>query len=85
MSQDLAGNLKGLAPLEIKSLTKLFSRRLNKESIVSLDLAREMLTLATRISRQIGIIATRDGKVVEVIVGTKEILYLPDLGRYRLG
>ena len=32
-----------------------------------------------------GVLVSREGKVEEVFVGTREILYLPDLGRYRLG
>jgi GTP-binding protein HflX len=85
MSQELSGNLKGLAPSELKALNKLFGRRVDRSELVSFELSREMLELATALNRQIGLLIGRDGKVAEVIVGTKEIIYLPDLGRYRVG
>lgn len=85
MSQDISGNIKGLAASELKSLHKLYGRRTDKSEILTLDLAREILEIATNLNRQIGLLIGRDGKVAEVIVGTKEILYLPDLGRYRVG
>ncbi len=85
MSQELSGNLKGLAPSELKALNKLFSRRVDRAELVSFELSREMLDLATALNRQIGLLIGRDGKVAEVVVGTKEIIYLPDLGRYRVG
>jgi|1048.fasta_scaffold20039_1 GTP-binding protein HflX len=85
MSQELSGNLKGLAPSELKALNKLFGRRVNRSEIISFDLSREILDLATALNRQIGLLIGRDGKVAEVVIGTKDIIYLPDLGRYRVG
>jgi GTP-binding protein HflX len=85
MSQELSGNLKGLAPSELKSLQKLFGRRVDRSELVSLDLSREILELATDLNRQIGLLIGRDGKVAEVIIGSKDLIYLPDLGRYRVG
>ncbi len=85
MAQHATGNLKGLAPSEKKRVERLFTRRLEPGELVSLDLARELYRLAFDLRRRIGILATREGRILEVIVGTKEILYLPDLGRYRFG
>lgn len=85
MSQELSGNLKGLAPSELKALSKLFGRRVDRSELISFDLSREILELATALNRQIGLLIGRDGKVAEVVVGTKDIIYLPDLGRYRVG
>lgn len=85
MSDKISGNIKGLSPLEIKNLNKLFWRKVAKDQIISLDLARELYTISEQIQRKVGIILSREGEVTEVFVGTKEILYLPDLGRYRLG
>jgi GTP-binding protein HflX len=33
----------------------------------------------------VGVILSREGKIEKVLIGTREILYIPDLGRYRLG
>jgi GTP-binding protein HflX len=85
MSSELNGNLRGLAPSELKALKKLATRRLGADEIVSLDLARELFGLASQLRRRIGLLISREGSVEEVCVGTKDILYLPDLGRYRLG
>jgi GTPase len=85
MSQAISGNIKGLAHSEIKRVERLFHRRLDAEELVSLDLARELFRLASELRRRIGLLVSREGRVEEVILGTKEIIYLPDLGRYRLG
>lgn len=79
------GNIKGLAHSELKAIGRLSQRRVGRDEIVSLDLAREMLILAERLRRKIAILIDRQGNVAEVMVGTKELVYLPDLGRYRLG
>lgn len=85
MSKEVSGNTKGLAPSELKAVHKLFTRSVGSREIVSLDLAREMTLLAERLRRRVGILVDRQGHIVEVVLGTKDILYLPDLGRYRLG
>ena len=85
MPNVVAGNTKGLAQSEIRAVAKLFQRSISPDEIVSLDLAREMVTLAEHLRRRIGVLINRQGRIEEVILGTKEILFLPDLGRYRLG
>ena len=85
MAQQVSGNTKGLAPSELKAVERLFRRTIDPDELVGLDLAREMCELAARLSRRIGVLIDRQGKVAEVILGTKEIIYIPDLGRYRLG
>lgn len=85
MSREVSGNTKGLAPSEIKAVHKLFSRSVGSREIMSLDVAREMCLLAEKLRRRIGILVDRQGHIVEVILGTKDILFIPDLGRYRLG
>ncbi len=85
MSLKAFGNTKGLKPSELKRLEKLFYRRLDRTELLSLELARELFNLATELRRRIGVLVNREGHVIEVCVGTKDILYIPDLGRYRLG
>ena len=85
MSKELSGNTKGLGQAELRAVQKLFQRSVESTEIISLDLAREMCELAERLRRRIGILIDRQGHIVEVILGTKDILFLPDLGRYRLG
>ncbi len=85
MSEEISGNTKGLAPSELRAIRKLFQRSVDAHELVSLDLAREMTSLGAALRRRIGVLINRQGRIVEVVLGTKDILYLPDLGRYRLG
>jgi len=85
MSQDLTGNLKGLSPSQLDSVHRMFRRRVQKDEIISIDLARELYRVASTIRRKIGLFITREGEVVEICVGTRDRIYLPDLGRYRFG
>jgi GTP-binding protein HflX len=85
MSQKVTGNIRGLRPLEMKRLNKLFNRRCEKNELISFDLARELFQIATDLNRKVGLLISREGTVEEVFVGEKTILYLPDIGRYRLG
>jgi len=85
MSQQVYGSLKGLKPSQIRDVERLFNRSLPKDELVSLSFARELLQVASAIGRRVGVLVNREGRIEEVIVGTREILYLPDLGRYRLG
>ncbi|MDC0357971.1 GTPase HflX, partial [Oligoflexia bacterium] len=85
MARRAKGNLKGLAPNKLKKLQKLLSRSLDKDEIVSFDVAKELFQVASELGRRIGLLISREGRILEVFVGTREILYIPDLGRYRYG
>lgn len=85
MSFQIHGELKGLAPAEKKAIEKLYRRRIDPDELVSLEVARELSELASEIRRMLGLLVDRDGRIEMVVVGTRQILYLPDLGRYRLG
>lgn len=85
MADQVFGNTKGLAPSELRAVHKLYQRSVDATEIVSLDLARELVSIAETLKRRVGVLINRQGRVETVMLGTKEILYLPDLGRYRLG
>jgi GTP-binding protein HflX len=85
VAQQVFGNTSGLTSSEIRLCNKLFTRRIEKEEIVSLDIAREVFSLAEKLSRRIGLLISREGRIEHVILGKKDILYLPDLGRFRFG
>ena len=78
------GNLKGLNNSKIKRVSKLFNRKFSSEETVNPAFARELFDLAKEYRRMIGALVDRDGRVIEVFIGQREILYLPDLGRYRV-
>jgi GTP-binding protein HflX len=85
VADQVFGNTRGLAPSELRAVHKLYQRSVDATEIVSLDLAREMVSIAESLKRRVGVLINRQGRVESVMLGTKEILYLPDLGRYRLG
>jgi GTP-binding protein HflX len=84
VAEELFGNTRGLSTADKRAIQKLFERSVDAQEIVSLDLAREMVALAEKVRRRLGVLINRQGRIEAVMVGTKEILYLPDLGRYRL-
>jgi GTP-binding protein HflX len=85
MSQNAVGNIGGLAPSQLKKVERLFERRIAAHELVPYSVAKELVDTAAGMGRMIGLLVSREGKVEEVVVGTRTILYLPDLGRYRLG
>ena len=85
MALELFGNTRGLAPRERHDLERLYRRRLDPERLVSLELARELFERATAVGRKVALLVSREGEVLQVIVGTRERVYLPDMGRYRVG
>jgi GTP-binding protein HflX len=85
MTVSVRGNTHGLAPSEIRNVERLAHRALEPDRIVTLAFARELYERARELRRRIGVLVSREGRVLEVFLGTKDILYLPDIGRYRLG
>ena len=53
--------------------------------MISAPLAQSIAELSAEIGRQIGLTLDRNGRVVHVIVGEPERIYLPELGRARAG
>jgi len=85
MSQEIEGNIKGLSATQTRRVERLFGRRLDTHEIVSLEFARELFSVANELGRRIGVLVSRKGEIENIFLGTREILYLPDLGRQRLG
>jgi GTP-binding protein HflX len=83
MSQKVGGETRGLAPSLIRKVHKLYTRQLDPEDLVPLEFAHELYEVADSISRRVGVLVSREGRVEQVFIGSKDILYLPDLGRYR--
>jgi GTP-binding protein HflX len=53
-------------------------------SIISPDLARYLLGVSSRISRQVGVLISRDGTVTHVIAGDTKGIFIPSLEDYPL-
>lgn len=85
MSQKVKGETRGLAPSQRRAAERLFRRKVDRTDLVPLALAREICALADQLGRKVGVLITREGELVEVFLGSRDLIYLPDLGRYRLG
>lgn len=68
----------------LKRIERLYRRQIAADQLVPLDFARELFELSNECGRRIGVLVSREGEIEEVFLGNKDILYLPDLGRYRL-
>ncbi len=83
-NKKVSGELKDLRSREKTALEKLAKRRSDPSELVSSDLARRASDLCAELGKQIALLIGRDGKVTHVVLGTKDRVYLPNLGRYRL-
>lgn len=82
---ELFGNLQGLNPLQKRRLLNLYRRKLEADSVVSFDRARNLMEISREISRQVGLIVNRRGVVEYVIVGERERIEIPALSSERVG
>ena len=78
------GDIKSLAASERIALEKLSHHRGNAREIISMQLAKRTASLCAKLGVQIGLLISRDGKVTHVILGGRDRIYLPELGRFRL-
>ena len=81
----LSGDLSSLRQSDLADLKRLWGRKTGSRAIVSMELSKLASAIACRLGREIGVLINRQGHVETVIVGSKNRLYLPDLGRFRLG
>ncbi|MFT3692466.1 MAG: GTPase HflX [Kofleriaceae bacterium] len=85
MQEEVTGNTQGLKASEIKSLERLYRRRVAPTEIVSSELAQQMAIQAAELHRQVGVLIDRRGAIQHVIVGDASKITLPDFGRIRGG
>ena len=83
MREELSGNTKGLKPSEIKSLERIYRRRVPPREVVSHELATTLCEISALLHRQIGVLVDRRGEIQHVVVGDASKLMLPDVGRLR--
>jgi len=80
----VVGETLGLKANERNQLEKLLSRKNRPDELVSQELARRVSALAVQTGRQLALLIGRNGQIEHVVVGSKQRIYLPDLGRFRL-
>jgi GTP-binding protein HflX len=79
------GNITGLKPAEIKTLERLYRRKMPPNMVITPEAARALSEASTNIGRQVGLIIDRAGNVRNVLVGTNKDILIPDLSEHRLG
>lgn len=79
----LHGHLSGLSPQAVRSLERLYRRRVQEDALYNQELARHLVEASVLASRQVGVLVGRNGAVEYVIAGDASKLDLPDLGRHR--
>ena len=68
--QEVHGNLEGLRDSVIAQLGMLYEAELDEDQFLSHDLCRFLAQMTGVIRREIAVYITRDGDIVEVMVGT---------------
>ena len=79
------GNTTGLKPAEIKTLERLYRRKMPPNVVITPEAARALSEASANIGRQVGLIIDRAGNVRNVLVGTNKDILIPDLSEHRLG
>src|ERR1700743_3361984 len=80
---ELYGNTTGLSPSAIKTLERIYRRRVPSDRIATPELIRSLADASRESRRQVGALVHRSGQVDYVVVGTATGLMLPDIGRLR--
>jgi GTP-binding protein HflX len=79
------GYTQGLKPNQLKQLENLYRRRLPPAELILAEQALALARLSAELGRQVGLVISRRGEVVEVVVGGSESLEHPDPARLRRG
>ncbi|MBS1121816.1 MAG: GTP-binding protein HflX [Deltaproteobacteria bacterium] len=85
VQDEVTGNLTGLKASEIKTLERLYRRRVAPTEVVSSELAAQLASQSAELHRQVGVLIDRRGTIQHVMVGDASKLVLPDVGRMRGG
>ena len=85
IAERATGNLSGLKTAQIKSVERLYRRRVPAGQLTTVELTNQLVAISHELRREIGVMVNRKGRVEHVIVGDAHQLFLPDLGRHRAG
>ena len=81
----IEGKTGGLKASQIKSLERIYRRKIATTEMISAELARYLTELSRELQRQLGLIIDRRGVIHSVIVGDDREIVIPDLSKYSLG
>ena len=80
---EIQGNTTGLAPKALRTLERIYRRRVPSDRIATTELMQSLADASRESKRQVGVLVHRSGSVDSVIIGTATGLMLPDIGRLR--
>ncbi|HVJ14027.1 MAG TPA: GTPase HflX [Polyangiaceae bacterium] len=80
---EVYGNTTGLPPSALRTLERIYRRRVPLDRIATPELVRSLAEASRETRRQVGALVHRSGEVDYVIVGHATGLMLPDIGRLR--
>src|SRR5205085_4122518 len=80
---EIYGNTTGLSPSAIKTLERIYRRKVPPTTIATPELVKSLCDAASETGRQVGALVHRSGQVDYVVVGDASKLMLPDIGRLR--
>jgi len=83
LSREIFGNIVGLKPSIIRSLEKLYRRKVPPQSIITHELAQELAHLSHQMNRQVGLLINRKGDIDFVVVGSYNRVEIPELPGYK--
>ncbi|MEK7286527.1 MAG: GTPase HflX [Nitrospirota bacterium] len=64
-------------------LEQINRRKIKPGEIIPHDLAQLLTTLSSEISRQLGLLISREGEIYSILIGTNQELLIPDLSQFR--
>ncbi|MBP9021340.1 MAG: GTPase HflX [Syntrophobacterales bacterium] len=77
------GNLTGLKPAQVKRIEQLYRRKIPPARVLTHEVARNLTEISREVNRQVGLLVSRKGDVLFVIVGDHRGIVIPDLARHR--
>ena len=80
---EIYGNKTGLSPAAVRTLERIYRRRVPIEHLTTPELVRSLVDASVETGRQVGALVHRSGQVDYVVVGDAGQLMLPDIGRLR--
>ena len=81
----LLGHTTGLKSNQLKRLNNLYRRRLPPAELILPEQARDLARLSAELVRPLGLVLSRRGEVVQVVVGSPQGIASPDPRRLRRG
>ena len=81
----LLGHTTGLKSSQLKRLNNLYRRRLPPDELILPEQALDLSRLSAELARPLGLVLSRRGEVVQVVVGSPQGIASPEPDRLRRG